>query len=655
MLKFIFNSGKSIRINSFCHVNIFKFPHKQPSIFLPFKLICRYSTYKLPEKNKDNPPSESVLIKKLLQEVWTSGMKSRILWAFGMLTLGKALHVHVPYIFKLVIDHTGIDIPSNTSHIPIYLICLVMGYVGARFGASFFTEFKNVIFSKVSQNTVRTISRNTFSHLLSLDHSFHIHKQLGTLTKSMERGSKGIHFILNSMILHIAPTIFEMSLVCIIMAHQFGPVYAFITLGTMAMYTIFTFHTTKWRTKFRKQLQQAENESANRALDAFINLETVKMYNNEQFESNQYDKNLEKIQQATLASASSLCFLNVGQAGIFTIALGIMMGIGLHDIKSISENTIMTIGDLVMMNGLLFQLSLPLNFLGSIYRELKQSIIDVQGIFSLSRIPPNVKSIPQSKQLNISDGEIQFNNITFKYDNTSVPALNNISFTVKPGQIAAFVGPSGCGKSTIFKLLMRFYDPNDGVIKIDSQDIRQVTLDSLRENLGLVPQEPSIFQQSLYYNIAYSKPEATKEEINRAVHIAQLNSLVEKLPKGYDTIIGERGQSLSGGERQRISISRLLLKSPNIILLDEPTASLDADTERLMMSEFFNQNNTKTKKTTLIIAHRLSTIINADVIFVMIRGEIVEVGTHRELLLKPNGYYRHLWESMQKTSLEFNT
>jgi ATP-binding cassette subfamily B (MDR/TAP) protein 7 len=647
--------------NSYHHKH---FPALFHSNFYSVRPIRSESSICAPLSKANEPISEISLVKRLLKRVFSSGMKSRVLLAFGMLTLGKILHVQVPYIFKLVLDGAATIDSTLEYHnsnpgtlITTYLFCLVMGYMSARFGASFFNEFKNVFFSKVAQNTVKAVSKDTFSHILFLGHDFHINKQLGTLTKSMDRGAKGIQFILNSVILHIAPTIFEVALVCGVMVYHFGPIYGWITLGTMGAYTVFTIQTTTWRTKFRKQLQQAENDATNRALDALLNLEAVKAYQNENNEVKQYEVHLEKIQQSALSSASSLCILNVGQAAIFTTSMGLMMGLGLyHGILTFPAT--MTIGDLVLINGLLLQLSLPLNFLGSIYRELKQSLLDVQGVFGLSDIPQEIRSSINSKPLNFLGGEICFDNVTFYYKNSARPALQNVSFTIKPGQTIAFVGPSGCGKSTILRLLMRFYDllhteRDHGIIKIDGQDIYQVTLESLRKNIGLVPQEPSLFQNTLYYNISYGKIDATSEQVAQTAKLAQLDHLVERLPNGIHTMIGDRGQSLSGGEKQRVSIARLMLKAPGIILLDEPTAALDMETERWMMQQLSTmrpsgESNIDQKPTTIIIAHRLSTIVNADVIYVLNHGEIVQSGTHHELLqdstLKHN-YYRQLWTS----------
>ena len=459
------------------------------------------------------------------------------------------------------------------------------------------------------------------------------------MSRSIERGNRGVSFLISSVVFHIVPTVIEISAVCSILAYNFGLNYAIAAASTMVSYTLYTLLMTKWRTKFRKQMNAAENEAANRSFDSLVNHETVKAFCNEKYEQKQYDISAAKYEAAAIKTSSSLCLLNVGQSTIFSVALSGMMYMACQGIT----DGVMTIGDLVMINGLVFQLSLPLNFLGSVYREFKQSLIDVESMFGL--LDENSQILEKSdsnKNFEVKDGSIEFRKVSFMFSNRN-SLLKDISFNVKKGEKIAIVGKSGCGKSTVTKLLFRFYDCNSGTIFIDGHDISSFRLENLRSALAVVPQDIPLFNNTIRYNIAYGRPTATEGEIVKAAKDAQIHETILKFPQGYDTIVGERGLLLSGGEKQRIAIARALLKRPKIFLFDEITSSLDSKTE----SELLNNIHTLTKDVTCVyIAHRLSTVKDVDKIIVLQEGLVVEEGNHSSLL-EQKGVYWAMWKSQQ--------
>ena len=512
-----------------------------------------------------------------------------------------------------------------------------------RIGAAIFQEVRNAIFASVAQKAIRRVACNVFEHLLQLDLNFHLSRQTGGLTRAIDRGTKGISFLLTSMVFHIIPTALEISMVCGILAYQYGPKFAAITALTMVAYTGFTVVTTSWRTKFRKQANAADNAGATVAVDSLINFEAVKYFNNEKYEVGRYDTALSNYEKASIDVTTSLSFLNAGQNLIFSSALSAMMYLAADGVATGS----MTIGDLVMVNQLIFQLSVPLNFLGSVYRELRQSLLDMETLFNLQKINIAVKEPEEPKALRLTKGgEIRFENVTFGYHKDR-PILRNLSLTIPAGQKLAIVGPSGCGKSTILRLLFRFYDAESGRILIDDTDIRDVSLQSLREAIGVVPQDTPLFNNTIEHNIRYGNMEASSEEVRNAAKRARIHEIVESLPEGYDTMVGERGMMISGGEKQRLAVSRLILKDPPLLFFDEATSALDTYTEQSLLQNI-NSILKEKARTSVFVAHRLRTIFDSDKIIVLQDGHVAESGTHSQLL-GGGGVYSQLWHAQEES------
>jgi len=512
-----------------------------------------------------------------------------------------------------------------------------------RIGAAVFQEIRNAIFASVAQKAIRRVACNVFEHLLRLDLNFHLSRQTGGLTRAIDRGTKGISFLLTSMVFHIIPTALEISMVCGILAYQYGPKFAAITAFTMVAYTGFTVVTTSWRTKFRKQANAADNAGATVAVDSLINFEAVKFFNNEKYEVGRYDTALSDYEKASIKITTSLSFLNAGQNLIFSSALSAMMYLAADGVAAGS----MTIGDLVMVNQLVFQLSVPLNFLGSVYRELRQSLLDMETLFNLQKVNIAVKEPekPNALQLN-KGGEIKFENVTFGYNKDRM-ILRNLNLTIPAGQKIAIVGPSGCGKSTILRLLFRFYDAESGRILIDDTDIRNVSLQSLREAIGVVPQDTPLFNNTIEHNIRYGNMEASSEEVRNAAKRARVHEIIESLPEGYNTMVGERGMMISGGEKQRLAVSRLILKDPPLLFFDEATSALDTYTEQSLLSNI-NSILKEKRRTSVFVAHRLRTIMDSDKIIVLQDGHVAESGTHSQLL-GAGGVYSQLWHAQEES------
>lgn len=597
--------------------------------------------------SKEQRAVDISIMKEMVQYLWPKGdfgTKLRVSSALGLLVGAKILNVEVPFYFKSIVDSMNIDFMAVGGTAWTVAGSMIVAYGATRIGATLFQELRNAVFASVAQKAIRNVARNVFNHLLRLDLNFHLSRQTGGLTRALDRGTKGISFLLTSMLFHIFPTILEISMVCGILTYQYGLQFATITGATMAAYTVFTITTTSWRTKFRKQANAADNQGATVAVDTLINYEAVKYFNNEKFEVGRYDKALKAYEDASIKVTTSLAFLNTGQNVIFSSALAAMMYLAANGVAS-GE---LTVGDLVMANQLVFQLSVPLNFLGSVYRELRQSLLDMETLFNLQKVNVTVKEPKNAKPLMLTKGgEIRFENVSFGY-HPDRPILKNLNLTIPPGKKVAVVGPSGSGKSTILRLLFRFYDVQSGRIFIDGQDIRDVSLDSLRRAIGVVPQDTPLFNNTIEHNIRYGRIDATSEEVRRAAQRAKIHDLVEGLPAGYNTMVGERGMMISGGEKQRLAVSRLILKDPPILFFDEATSALDTHTEQALLQNI-NSILKEKARTSVFIAHRLRTIFDSDIIFVLKDGEVVESGTH-QVLLEQQGVYSNLWAA-QETSL----
>ncbi|KAJ7683693.1 P-loop containing nucleoside triphosphate hydrolase protein [Mycena rosella] len=579
------------------------------------------------------------IIKTLVKHVWPKNdwkTRGTVLFGFSLLISSKLLNVQVPLIFKNVIDSLNMDIASTSTAWTI-AGTLVLGYGAARVGSAVFAELLNAVFANIGQSAIRKVAKETFEHLLSLDLRFHLSRQTGGLTRAIDRGTKGITFLLQAIVFRIVPTALEISLVCGILTYKFGWDFAAITAITLAAYTWFTIRTTSWRTRFRREANHADNKAASSAVDSLINFEAVKHFNNEQYEVAQYDKHLEEYEKSSIKITTSLAFLNSGQAVIFSSALTMAMFLAAQGVV----NGTMTVGDLVMVNQLIFQLSLPLNFLGTIYREMRQNLLDMEVLFKIREENPPPQDKPGALPLALKSGSIRFENVNFGY-HPDRPIFRDLSFTVPGGKKVAIVGPSGCGKSTVLRLLYRFYDPEAGKIFIDEQDIHEVQLESIRRSIGVVPQDTPLFHSDIMHNVRYGRLDATDEEVRAAAVKAHVHDTVTRLPAGYATKVGERGLMISGGEKQRLAVARVLLKDPPILFFDEATSALDAHTETELMR---NINNilTEEARTSIFIAHRLRTVVEADLIIVLKEGQVAEQGTHEELVRK-GGLYYSMWQ-----------
>lgn len=580
------------------------------------------------------------IIKEMSQYLWPKdsfGTKLRVGLAVGLLIGAKVLNVQVPFYFKSIVDAMNIDIASTGGTAMTVAGTMIFAYGATRIGATVFQELRNAVFASVAQKAIRKVARDVFDHLLRLDLNFHLSKQTGGLTRAIDRGTKGISFLLTSMVFHVIPTALEITMVCGILTYQYGGSFAAITTLTMATYTAFTIWTTAWRTKFRRQTNAADNKASTVAVDSLINYEAVKYFNNEKFEIARYDKALAQYEKSSIKVATSLALLNSGQNIIFSTALTGMMYLGATGIAQGS----LTVGDLVMINQLVFQLSVPLNFLGSVYRELRQSLLDMETLFSLQKVNVTITSPPNAQPLALpKGGAIRFENVTFGY-RPDRPILRNLNLTIPAGKKVAIVGPSGCGKSTLLRLLFRYYDVQDGRVLIDEQDIRTVQLDSLRRAIGVVPQDTPLFNDTVGHNIRYGDIEAPQERVEAAARRARVHDIIASWPQGYETKVGERGLMISGGEKQRLAVSRLLLKDPPLLFFDEATSALDTHTEQALMQNI-NSILKEKGRTSVFVAHRLRTIHDADLIVVLKDGSVVESGSHKELVDR-GGVYSELW------------
>ncbi|XP_065057329.1 iron-sulfur clusters transporter ABCB7, mitochondrial-like [Rhopilema esculentum] len=593
------------------------------------------------------------IIKTMVGYVWPSdkpALKVRVVAALSLLLGAKLLNVQVPFLFKYAVDYLNnaplVISDAETAAVSMATI-LLLGYGTARAGSSLFNELRNAVFAKVAQHSIRKMAMTTFLHLHSLDLSYHLSRKTGMLSKAIDRGTRGISFFLSALVFNIAPTIFEVSLVSGILAWKCGFPFAVTSISCIAAYAAFTLLFTQWRTKFRIQMNKADNEAGTKAIDSLINYETVKYFNNESFEAAQYGKLLKNYNEASLKTTTSLAALNFGQNVIFSTAL---TGIMLLASQGIMKGT-MTVGDLVMVNGLLFQLSVPLNFLGSVYRDLRQALVDMQTMFDLLSIKSAIKVKENSFPLVLDPKPVNplvvFDNVKFGY----LPdrkILNGMNLEIRGGCKTAIVGGSGSGKSTIVRLLYRFYDPDEGRILIAGNDIRDVTLESLRKNIGIVPQDQVLFHDTIYYNILYGRTSATANEVFEAAKMADMHSAILAMPRGYETQVGERGLKLSGGEKQRVAISRAILKNAPLLVYDEATSSLDSITEKNILSSL---SSITKNKTSIFIAHRLSTVVDAEEIIVLEEGKVRERGNHHTLLKDTNTMYSYLWSKQHEPQI----
>ncbi|CCD26812.1 ATP-binding cassette Fe/S cluster precursor transporter ATM1 NDAI_0I02440 [Naumovozyma dairenensis CBS 421] len=596
--------------------------------------------------------SEMKILKDLFKYIWPRNNKklNKSHHCVNIVNWSQIIKRSSPIFFKQTIDSMNIEWSDPTIALPMSICLTIFSYGVARFGAVLFGELRNAVFAKVAQNAIRTVSLETFQHLMKLDLGWHLKRQTGGLTRAMDRGTKGISYVLSAMLFHIIPIGFEISVVCGILTYQFGASFAGITFTTMLLYSIFTIRTTAWRTQFRRDANKADNKGASVALDSLINFEAVKYFNNETYLSNKYHDSLLQYRDSTIKVAQSLAFLNSGQNLIFTSALTMMMYLGCTGV--IEGN--LTVGDLVLINQLVFQLSVPLNFLGSVYRELKQSLIDMESLFQLRKNPikiQNAKTGPAPIMLKSSDGpfEIKFENVTFGYD-TNRKILKNASFIIPAGLKTAVVGPSGSGKSTILKLVFRFYDPEEGRVLINGINVQRYDIDSLRRVMGVVPQDTPLFNDTIWENVKFGRINANDEEIKQVIEKAQLAPLIEKLPQREKTIVGERGLMISGGEKQRLAIARVLLKDANIMFFDEATSALDTHTEQALLNTI-RANFPSGTRTSIYIAHRLRTIADADKIIVLEDGKVKEEGSHNELLATKGSLYSNLWNIQENLDL----
>ncbi|MDC6458073.1 ABC transporter ATP-binding protein/permease [Alphaproteobacteria bacterium] len=557
-------------------------------------------------------------------------IRVRIGAAFACLIAAKSSNMVTPLLYGAAVDLVNDDSGFAMSA----LMFLVGGYALARLGQQVFSEAKQYLFAKVAQRAVRGAALNAFRYLHKLSLQFHMDRQTGGMTRAIDRGAKGIEFLLTIAFFEVLPLFVEVAFVSIIMWHLFGGFYAGVTFLTVAAYVYFTIRVTEWRIRFRREMNTADEAAATRAVDSLLNYETVKYFNAEDVEAARYDSAMADYEVMAVRSHTSLSVVNIGQGTIIAVGLMAVMAMAGADIQKGN----LTVGDFVAVNTYLLQLYLPLNFLGWVYRELRQALVDMERMFGLLDEEPGIADKPAAKPIKIDGGELIFDNVHFAYGDR--PILKGVSFTVKPGKRVAIVGPSGSGKTTISRLLFRFYDPVSGAVRLDGQDLRDVTQASVRAAIGVVPQDTVMFNSTIGYNIGYGRNGASQDDIAAASQMASIDQFIAGLPDGYDTMVGERGLKLSGGEKQRVAIARAILKKPSIFLFDEATSALDSRTEK----EIQHALDTVSKsQTTLVIAHRLSTIVNADEIIVLAEGEIIERGTHRQLLSQ-KGLYAQMWE-----------
>lgn len=572
-------------------------------------------------------------LKNMLPYLWN--YRGRALIALACLIMAKVANVGIPVVLKGIVD--GME--GHRETLLTLPVALLLGYGALRVSSTLFNELRDVVFARVRYHAMRRLATEVMTHLHRLSLGFHLGRQTGAISRDLDRGTRSVSSILNYMVFSIIPMVVEFTLVAVILLSNYDLVFTLVTFGTVAIYITFTFAVTEWRMDYRHTMNRLESQSNSRAIDSLINYETVKYFGNEQLELERFDTTLDEWEEAAVKSQSSMSMLNFGQ--------GAIIGLGVTAIMFFAAGGVvdggMSIGDLVLVNAFLLQLFIPLNFLGMVYRQIKYSLADMDLIFKLMEQQPEIQDRPHAPALALKAGEVRFSHVGFSYM-PERQILREVNFTIRPGQKLAVVGHSGAGKSTLSRLLFRFYDVTAGAVLVDGQDVREVTQESLRQVIGVVPQDTVLFNNTIYYNLAYGRPEASQQEIEAAAGMAHIRQFIESLPQGYQTLVGERGLKLSGGEKQRIAIARAILKRPRILVFDEATSSLDTQTEQAILE---TMREVAENHTTLVIAHRLSTVVDADQILVMEEGRIIEQGTHRQLLTR-GGVYRDMWLLQQE-------
>ena len=592
--------------------------------------------------NYSDAPQEGMnwqVFRELIPYLWE--YRGRVLLSLLFLVAAKGAILVIPFLVKAVVD--SLDVPDRANILAMTLILLVVAYGAARFSSVLFGEIRDTVFGRVTERAMRRIGLQVFRHIHALDLDFHLNRQTGGLARDIERGVTGISFLMRFFVFNIAPTIFEITMVVGILYAKYGPIYALITFGAVAVYWAYSVRATEWRTQFVREANEADSASNTKAIDSLMNFETVKYFTNEEFEAQRYDRELEKWEIARRKNRLSVFTLNSGQALIIAIAQTSMIGLAVFQIRAGD----LTIGDFSFIQTIMIQLFLPLGFLGFVYREIKGSLANIERMFDLLAVKTKVEDAPDARDLAIEKGGLEFDKVSFGY-RPDRQILKSVSFKVPPGEKVAVVGASGAGKSTLVKLLFRFYDTTEGAIRIDGQDLREVTQQSLRAAIGIVPQDTVLLTDTIFENVRYGRPEASDAEVEKAIGMAHLDDFIARLPAGGATVVGERGLKLSGGEKQRVAIARALLKQPPILVFDEATSSLDSKSERAILGAI---REVASGHTSLVIAHRLSTVVDADKIIVFDQGEIVEQGTHARLLSR-NGRYAELWRIQQDEAHE---
>jgi ATP-binding cassette subfamily B protein len=569
-----------------------------------------------------------MLLPYLLEFKW------RVTVVVVLLVLAKLTSVAIPLVLKEIVD--AMSQPKAMLAVPVML---VFGYGLLRLFSTLFGEIRDAVFAKVTQRSIRRVAIQVFAHLHNLSLRFHLERQTGGVSRDIERGTRGISFLLTFLLFNILPTLLEIGLVAAILFVKYSPWFAIITFVTLMIYIAFTLFITEWRMVYRRTMNDMDSKANTRAIDSLINYETVKYFGNEKYEVARYDEQMSKWEVSAVQNQTSLAALNAGQSAIIAVGITLLMLLAADEVAQGK----MTVGDLVLVNVFMLQLYMPLHFLGFVYREIKNALADMERMFKLLNENREVEDSPNAQPLKLNNGCVEFKNVAFSYD-PERQILSDVSFEIPPGNTIAVVGASGAGKSTLSRLLFRFYDVGSGAIVIDGQDIRAVTQASLRASIGIVPQDTVLFNDSIYYNIAYGRPDASREEVLQAAQSAHIHDFIESLPQGYDTMVGERGLKLSGGEKQRVAIARAILKRPAILIFDEATSALDSKSEKAIQDEL---RNVARDRTTLVIAHRLSTIVDAHQILVMDKGSIIERGTHRELL-GLHKVYAQMWALQQQ-------